>query len=160
MRSDIPISFIGDYFGEISCLGSKHSFILFLANLWSHSTWLSSPCSCLVGGIRRAGVKALSTCELQALSRRNVNSLIIEYPDVGEELKRVTKDRAKIVKEEKKEVCRNEDTKLNRRCQLGLLNWWLFTTYHQWNEDNKQDTRYQGKKNVMFRIKNVIPIIL
>jgi CRP-like cAMP-binding protein len=56
----------------------------------------------LVGGIRRAGVKALTTCELQALSRRNLNILILEYPDVGEELKRVAKDRAKVVKQERR----------------------------------------------------------
>lgn len=67
--------YLGNYFGEIGCL---------------------------VGGIRRAGIKALTTCELQALSRRNLNTLIMEYPDVGEELKRVAKDRAKIVKEEKR----------------------------------------------------------
>ena len=33
---------------------------------------------CIMGGIRRAGVKALSTCELQALSRRNLNILLGE----------------------------------------------------------------------------------
>lgn len=49
---------------------------------------------CIMGGIRRAGVKALSTCELQALSRRNLNILLAEYPEVGEELKKVAKDRA------------------------------------------------------------------
>ena len=67
------LRYLGNYFGEIGCL---------------------------VGGIRRAGIKALTTYELQALSRRNLNTLIIEYPDVGEELKRVAKDRAKVVKEE------------------------------------------------------------
>lgn len=54
---------------------------------------------CLVGGIRRASVVAKTTCELQALSRKNLNILVIEYPDVGDELKRVAKDRAKVVKE-------------------------------------------------------------
>eukprot|EP00804_Cyclotella_cryptica_P024772 CCRYP_001743-RA/>CCRYP_001743-RA protein AED:0.39 eAED:0.37 QI:0/0.5/0/1/1/1/5/0/703 len=53
---------------------------------------------CIMGGIRRAGVKALTTCELQALSRRNLNILLAEYPDVGDELKRVARDRAKIAK--------------------------------------------------------------
>ena len=51
-----------------------------------------------MGGIRRAGVKALSTCELQALSRRNLNILLAEYPEVGEELKRVARDRASAAK--------------------------------------------------------------
>ena len=51
---------------------------------------------CIMGGIRRAGVKALSTCELQALSRRNLNILLAEYPEVGEELKKVAKDRAQM----------------------------------------------------------------
>ena len=36
---------------------------------------------CMMGGIRRAGVKAQSdVCELQALSRRNLNILLTEYP--------------------------------------------------------------------------------
>lgn len=50
---------------------------------------------CIMGGIRRAGVKALETCELQALSRRNLNILLGEYPEVGDELKAVARDRAK-----------------------------------------------------------------
>jgi CRP-like cAMP-binding protein len=49
---------------------------------------------CIMGGIRRAGVKALTTCELQALSRRNLNTLLGEYPEVGDELKQVARDRA------------------------------------------------------------------
>ncbi|KAL7551021.1 hypothetical protein ACHAWF_014220 [Thalassiosira exigua] len=53
---------------------------------------------CIMGGIRRAGVKALSTVELQALSRRNLNILLGEYPEVGEELKRVARDRASAAK--------------------------------------------------------------
>merc|ERR1712194_211335 len=57
---------------------------------------------CIMGGIRRAGVKALSTCELQALSRRNLNMLLAEYPEVGDELKRVARDRAAFSKKEKK----------------------------------------------------------
>lgn len=66
--------FVGEFFGELGCL---------------------------VGGIRRAGVKAMTTCELQALSRRNLNTLIVEYPDIGDELKKVAKDRAKAVKKDK-----------------------------------------------------------
>jgi len=53
---------------------------------------------CIMGGIRRAGVKALSVCELQALSRRNLNMLLAEYPEVGDELKRVARDRASAAK--------------------------------------------------------------
>jgi len=53
---------------------------------------------CIMGGIRRAGVKALTTCELQALSRRNLNILLAEYPEVGDELKRVARDRASAAK--------------------------------------------------------------
>jgi hypothetical protein len=56
---------------------------------------------CIMGGIRRAGVKALSTCELQALSRRNLNILLAEYPEVGDELKSVARDRASIAKKGK-----------------------------------------------------------
>ena len=53
---------------------------------------------CIMGGIRRAGVKALTTCELQALSRRNLNILLAEYPEVAEELKRVARERASAAK--------------------------------------------------------------
>jgi CRP-like cAMP-binding protein len=53
---------------------------------------------CIMGGIRRAGVKALTTCELQALSRRNLNTLLGEYPEVGDELKQVARDRASKAK--------------------------------------------------------------
>lgn len=53
---------------------------------------------CIMGGIRRAGIKALTLCELQALSRRNLNILLAEYPDVGDELKRVAKQRVQQVR--------------------------------------------------------------
>jgi len=53
---------------------------------------------CIMGGIRRAGIKAITVCELQALSRRNLNILLGEYPDVGEELKRIARDRIRTVK--------------------------------------------------------------
>ena len=53
---------------------------------------------CIMGGIRRAGIKALTLCELQALSRRNLNILLAEYPDVGDELKRVAKQRVHAVR--------------------------------------------------------------
>eukprot|EP00957_Ditylum_brightwellii_P077354 5878050-Ditylum_brightwellii.AAC.1 len=53
---------------------------------------------CIMGGIRRAGIKALTTCELQALSRRNLNILLVEYPDVAEELKAVAKSRVQVRK--------------------------------------------------------------
>ncbi|KAL9191234.1 hypothetical protein ACHAXT_000940 [Thalassiosira profunda] len=53
---------------------------------------------CIMGGIRRAGVKALTVCELQALSRRNLNILLGEYPEVGDELKRVARERAGAAK--------------------------------------------------------------
>jgi CRP-like cAMP-binding protein len=58
---------------------------------------------CIMGGIRRAGVKALTTCELQALSRRNLNILLAEYPEVGDELKTVARNRASIAKRGKQE---------------------------------------------------------
>ena len=50
----------------------------------------------LLGGIRRAGVKALMTCEVQALSKRNLNILLEEYPAVADELRQVAKERASI----------------------------------------------------------------
>ena len=53
---------------------------------------------CIMGGIRRAGIKALTVCELQALSRRNLNILLAEYPMVGDELKQVAKKRVHAVR--------------------------------------------------------------
>ena len=47
-----------------------------------------------MGGIRRASVKAISTCELQSLSKRNLNMLLAEYPGVDEELKSIAQQRA------------------------------------------------------------------
>lgn len=60
------------------------------------------------GGIRRAGVKALTTVELQALSRRNLNILLAEYPEVGDELKAVARNRASIAKKGKQEETIND----------------------------------------------------
>ena len=57
---------------------------------------------CIMGGIRRAGVRALTVCELQALSRRNLNILLAEYPEVGDELKRVARERASAANKGKK----------------------------------------------------------
>ena len=53
---------------------------------------------CIMGGIRRASIKAVTVVELQALSRRNLNILLNEYPEVAEELKGVAKHRAKLAK--------------------------------------------------------------
>ena len=50
----------------------------------------------LLGGIRRAGVKALMTCEVQALSKRNLNILLEEYPTVADQLRQVAKERASM----------------------------------------------------------------
>ena len=51
---------------------------------------------CIMGGIRRASVKALTVTELQALSRRNLNILLVEYPAVADELKQVARNRASV----------------------------------------------------------------
>jgi len=63
---------------------------------------------CIMGGIRRAGVKAMQLCELQALSRRNLNILLGEYPEVGEELKRVARKRASVKKGHSNKVTSGE----------------------------------------------------
>lgn len=63
---------------------------------------------CLMGGIRRAGVKAFQTCELQALSRRNLNILLVEYPEVADELKQVARDRASIASKGKSRSSEND----------------------------------------------------
>lgn len=46
----------------------------------------------------------MTTVELQALSRRNLNILLAEYPEVGDELKAVAKNRASIAKKGKEET--------------------------------------------------------
>ena len=53
---------------------------------------------CIIGGIRRAGIRAVTTCELQCLSKRNLNMLLAEYPDVGDDLKAIARDRMKAVR--------------------------------------------------------------
>lgn len=58
---------------------------------------------CILGGIRRAGIKAETLCELQCLSKRNLNQLLGQHPEVGEDLRRVAKSRMKEVKKEKRE---------------------------------------------------------
>lgn len=63
-----------------------------------------------MGGIRRAGVKALTTVELQALSRRNLNILLAEYPEVGEELKSVARNRASIAKKGQQEEADSQNS--------------------------------------------------
>lgn len=48
---------------------------------------------CILGGIRRASITAETTCELQCLSKRNLNLLLGYHPEVGEDLKKVARDR-------------------------------------------------------------------
>jgi CRP-like cAMP-binding protein len=54
---------------------------------------------CIMGGIRRAGIRSVTTCELQCLSKRNLNILLGEYPDVGDELKNIAKQRMRQVRQ-------------------------------------------------------------
>ena len=53
---------------------------------------------CILGGIRRAGIIAETACELQCLSKRNLNILLGQHPEVGEDLKAVARARMKQVK--------------------------------------------------------------
>jgi len=39
---------------------------------------------CILGGVRRAGIMAMTMCELQCLSKRNLNHLLAQHPSVGE----------------------------------------------------------------------------
>eukprot|EP00986_Skeletonema_menzelii_P018432 scaffold26639_cov151-Skeletonema_menzelii.AAC.8 len=73
----------GSYFGEIGCIMG-------------------------MGGIRRASVKALTVTEVQALSKRNLNILLVEYPEVADELKKVARDRASIASKGKSRSSSNE----------------------------------------------------
>lgn len=58
---------------------------------------------CILGGIRRAGIKAETLCELQCLSKRNLNLLLGQHPEVGDDLRKVARSRMKEVKKDKKE---------------------------------------------------------
>mmetsp|Transcript_50304 Transcript_50304/g.60493 ORF Transcript_50304/g.60493 Transcript_50304/m.60493 type:complete len:827 (-) Transcript_50304:108-2588(-) len=53
---------------------------------------------CILGGIRRAGVLAVTTCELQCLSKTNLNLLLLQHPEIGDELKGVARDRMNKVR--------------------------------------------------------------
>lgn len=50
---------------------------------------------CVLGGVRKAGIIAITKCELRCLSKRNLNLLLGEYPMVGEEIKRTARERLK-----------------------------------------------------------------
>ncbi len=52
---------------------------------------------CILGGIRRAGIIAETPCELQCLSKINLNLLLGQHPEVGEDLKAVDRARMKQV---------------------------------------------------------------
>ena len=53
---------------------------------------------CIMGGVRKAGVKASTICELQCLSKRNLNLLLGEHPRIGSELKQVARARLNQLK--------------------------------------------------------------
>lgn len=59
-------------------------------------------------------MKALTTVELQALSRRNLNILLAEYPEVGDELKTVARNRASIAKKGKQKETSKTDISQER----------------------------------------------
>lgn len=73
---------------------------------------------CLMGGIRRASIKAESVCELQALSRRNLNILLSEYPDVADELMQVAKNRANTVKSKKSTNFEKNNSPTDDSCRV------------------------------------------
>ena len=61
-------------------------------NFWATGSYFGE-IGCIYGGVRSAAVKAITNCELQALSRRNLNIILTEYPAVGHELRRVANER-------------------------------------------------------------------
>ncbi|KAL7449679.1 hypothetical protein ACHAWC_001720, partial [Mediolabrus comicus] len=71
----------------------------------------------LLGGIRRAGVKALMTCEVQALSKRNLNILLEEYPAVADELRQVAKERASIASKGGKSASSTSTSSTSEECE-------------------------------------------
>jgi len=73
-----------------------------------------------MGGIRRATVKALCTCELQSLSKRNLNGLLAEYPDVYDELRGVASERKNETDSQKIAKTRNRKTKLSQEPALKV----------------------------------------
>eukprot|EP00520_Triparma_pacifica_P006086 CAMPEP_0118657744 /NCGR_PEP_ID=MMETSP0785-20121206/14188_1 /TAXON_ID=91992 /ORGANISM="Bolidomonas pacifica, Strain CCMP 1866" /LENGTH=810 /DNA_ID=CAMNT_0006550695 /DNA_START=182 /DNA_END=2610 /DNA_ORIENTATION=- len=79
---------------------------------------------CILGGIRRAGIRAVTTCELQCLNKRNLNNLLGEYTEVGEDLKKVARDRMKAVRTTQKQKNVTQIKKLllarERRMSQGI----------------------------------------
>ena len=88
-----------------------------------------------MGGIRRASIKAISTCELQALSKRNLNMLLAEYPGVDDELKSIAHQRAQETEMRLKEkIARRRSTLLmdaNSKLQVE-------ENHIKENKDNKE----------------------
>ena len=56
---------------------------------------------CILGGVRRAAVVALCMCEIQSLSKHNLNLLLSQHPSVGEDLKKVARARMSEVNKSK-----------------------------------------------------------
>ena len=53
---------------------------------------------------RQATISALNTCEVQVISRRDLYSLLADYPDIAHELKEVAKTCTEANKEKIKDV--------------------------------------------------------
>ena len=88
-------------------------------------------------------MKALTTCELQALSRRNLNILLSEYPDVGEELKNVAKYRATTVEKDKKEEC---ILGTNPKVDAQVKRFESKAAHDPYNRNNENNNDSRGKR--------------
>ncbi len=75
---------------------------------------------CLVGGIRRASVKAMTTCKLHSLSRRDLFTLIGDYPEIEGELKSVASNRDSISKKHDSEKRRRTVLAKNKNAMLAF----------------------------------------
>ena len=77
---------------------------------------------CILGGIRRAGIIAETPCELQCLSKRNLNLLLGQHPEVGEDLKAVARARMKQVKKTSSSILYNTPVPKNKDISMDTKN--------------------------------------
>ena len=57
---------------------------------------------CIKGGLRHASIKAVTLCELQALSKRNLQLLMDEYPELDRQLRQTMKQRLRKLSKRRK----------------------------------------------------------
>jgi len=94
------------WYSKKNSLHVKKIHVLFLS-IFNEGSYFGE-IGCILGGIRRASIMAETTCELQCLSKRNLNILLGQHPEIGKDLKKVATDRMSQVKA--KNPCAKRDS--------------------------------------------------